>query len=150
MKQHRAQSELVCDKCHEGRLITIETTRNVNGSVRRRRQCTNSDCGHRETTIEISLEEFKSLERSREGFSKFQKLAGEYFTATDMGFIDKKDRTRSDLKCYTCAHCSLKKHKRVCSFDIPEAFSADSADCNLYQYQYKDGIKKLEVGLLMK
>jgi hypothetical protein len=100
--------------------------------------------------MEISIEEFKRLENSREAFSKFQKLASEYFSATDMGFIDKKDITRSDFKCYTCTHCSVKKGKRVCSFDLPEAFSIDSADCNLYEYQYKDGIKKLEVGLLMK
>ena len=150
MSKDRFKSVLVCHKCHEGRLITIETTRNINGSVRRRRRCSNNECGHKETTMEISIEEYKKLESAREGFAKFQKLAGEYFEATEIGFIDKKDLTRSDFKCYTCAHCSMKKHKRLCSFDLPEAFTVDSADCNYYEYQYKDGIKKLDVGLLMK
>ena len=150
MKKPNFQSELLCPKCGEGRFVVIETERNIDGSVRRRRECNHKSCGYRESSIEIVLDEFKRLQKARDNFTKFQKLAGECFSATDIGFLEKKDTRVTDLKCYTCAHATMKKHKRICSFAIPEAFSADSEDCNLFEYKFKDGIGKLDVGLLMK
>ena len=128
MQKQKFQSELTCPKCHEGRLVVIETERRIDGSVRRRRECSHKPCGHRESSIEIALDEFKRLEKARDNFAKFQKLVSECFNATDIGFLEKKDVTRSDFKCHTCAHAAIKKHKRICSFDIPEAFSLDSED----------------------
>lgn len=110
-----------CPICGEYKLYVIESRKAAPGNgcpeehKRRRLECKN--CGHRETTREISDTLFQSLlirsrlcEQLRDG------MAG-----TDLRFSN---------GCMGCAHNN--NNNQSCDFGLPEYKTPEAQDCTLY------------------
>ena len=92
-----------CSQCGSLAVFILET-RNTATARRRRKRC--DRCGHRETTYEISQEEYKALKRGKA-------LPRE---------------TTPSVQCNTCIHWNATS----CGLDFPEAGGRFAAECSCY------------------
>ena len=111
-------SKAECPRCGEPAFRVIES-RKVPEGKRRRHEC--EKCFFRETRFEITGEAYKELKELRIAIKHIKdslEKTKEFKVSEDV-----------DLPCVSCAH----KTKYGCSFDYPEADTADAIGCTQYE-----------------
>ena len=111
-------SKAECPRCGEPAFRVIES-RKVPEGKRRRHEC--EKCLFRETRFEITGEAYKELKELRIAIKHIKdslEKTKEFKVSEDV-----------DLPCVSCAH----KTKYGCSFDYPEADTADAIGCTQYE-----------------
>ena len=106
----RARNALpgTCTICGSLAVFIIESRPLPNGGRRRRKRC--ARCNHRETTYEISQEEYKALRRG----TKVPR--------------EEKPKPKSTLSCTSCVQWEATD----CGLGFPEAGGIFAAECSCY------------------
>ena len=113
LRSNKAQ----CPRCKEPAFIVLES-RKVPEGTRRRHAC--EKCFFRETRFEINNEAYQELKELRAAFKRIKDSLERMKTWEDLEDVD--------LPCTSCAH----KTKFGCSFDYPEANTAEAIGCTQY------------------
>jgi hypothetical protein len=100
-----------CSSCGAREVRVMETRAN-NKAIRRRKECL--ACKYRETTYEISQEQYNQLQTL------------DKVRAVLLG-IDTSP-SKSQLSCFNCTHWS----RGACSMDFPEAGGSFANECSCY------------------
>ena len=109
-----------CKFCGEKTAFILELNKlnDVGQSRKRRYQC--SSCESRWTTYEVDQESYNELIQMRRKFRKMQTL---------MNSIAHPNEEQKVNACSTCIYMC----DDTCSFEVPEANTPYSYDCNLYK-----------------
>ena len=109
----RANWPVNCSQCGASAVRVLERRPNRH-AIRRRKQCT--ECGFRETTYEISQEQFKEL----------QVVAKVRQALLGTGRVEAAEPV--GVQCSSCRHWAGVK----CDFGFPEAGGAFAGECSMY------------------
>jgi|14BtaG_2_1085337.scaffolds.fasta_scaffold00120_17 transposase-like protein len=109
-----------CKFCGEKTALILEINKinDVGQSRKRRYQC--SSCNSRWTTYEVDQESYNELAEMRKKFRKMQTLMN--------SIVSTKEEQQVNV-CSTCTYMC----DDTCSFEVPEANTTYSFDCNLYK-----------------
>ena len=111
----RANWPINCSRCGANAVKVLETRPN-RAAVRRRKHCTK--CGYRETTYEISQEQFKELKT----VAKLREVL------LGVGKAAPARRSAPVIECFMCQHWT----GRACDFEFPEAGGRFAEECSMY------------------
>lgn len=114
----RRNSRTQCPECSSNRFYVIETR--VNHDRKRRRRWACSDCGYRETTIEITKHEHERLLVADQAIKDVVRaIAGQ----------SRSSKPSASRSCQCCLFLTDGK----CEFGFPEAGDDFAEDCSLYK-----------------
>ena len=101
-----------CSACKKDGLLIIES-RKSGTATRRRKECVY--CGHRETTYELSQNEYFEFKKA-------------HVLANKLRVLIQTSDTPNKL-CSQCVHMD----KKGCAFDFPEAGGSFAAECSMFE-----------------
>lgn len=120
-----------CSKCGSASYRVLES-RKISEGVRRRYVC--ERCAHRETLYEINSEAYSELIVLR---SKFNELLN-VFSGVKVERQSKDSGDALEISKCPCENCyyyhdTLTDQGFKCSYELPEAGTADAVGCNLFE-----------------